>query len=110
MGLGLPLGCLWGALGATLGTKKATKEAPRRVTEPFGDPTGLWKSPGVILEVVLGSKKGHFEVSKPQVLLVGRMKSQYFGFSTLDTKMDDFGFILGIVLMLKKGHFEASKL
>ena len=51
------LGCFWGALGATLGTKKATKEAPRRVTEPFGDPTGLWKSPGVILEVVLGSKK-----------------------------------------------------
>ena len=60
VGLGLPLGCLWGALGATLGTKKATREAPRRVTGPFGDPTGLWNGPGVILGMVFGSKKGHF--------------------------------------------------
>ena len=59
------LGCLWGALGATLGAKKATREAPRRVTGPFGGPKGLWEGPGVILGVVLGSKKGHFEVSKP---------------------------------------------
>ena len=59
------LGCLWGALGATLGAKKATREAPRRVTGPFGGPKGLWEGPGVILGVVLGSKKIHFEVSKP---------------------------------------------
>ena len=63
--LGPPLGCLWDALGATLGTKKATREAPRRVTGPFGGPKGLWKGPGVILGMVLGSKKVHFEVSKP---------------------------------------------
>ena len=65
MGLGLPLGCLWGALGATLGGKKATRETPRRVTGSFGDPKGAWKGLGVILGVVLVSKKGHFEVSKP---------------------------------------------
>ena len=65
VGLGLPLGSLWGALGATLGAKKATREAPRRVTGPFGGPKGLWKGPGVILGVVVVSKKEHFEGSKP---------------------------------------------
>ncbi len=65
VGLGLPLGSLWGALGATLGAKKATREAARRVTGPFGSPKGLWEGPGVIFGVVLGSKKVHFEVSKP---------------------------------------------
>ena len=65
MGLGLPLGCLWDALGATLGAKKATREAPRRVTGPFGNPKGVWEGPGVIFGIVLGSKKGHSEVSKP---------------------------------------------
>ena len=65
VGLGVPLGCLWGALGATLGAKKATREAPKRVTGPFGGPKGLWKGPGVILGMFWGSKKGHFEVSKP---------------------------------------------
>ena len=58
---GVPLGCSWGDSGG----KKATREAPRRVTGPFGGPKGLWKGPGVILGVVLVSKKVHFEVSKP---------------------------------------------
>ena len=48
-----------------MGAKKATMEAPRRVRGPFGGPKGLWRGPGVILGVVLGSKKVHFEGSKP---------------------------------------------
>ena len=48
-----------------MGGKKATMEAPRRVRGPFGGPKGLWRGPGVILGVVWGSKKDHFEGSKP---------------------------------------------
>ena len=95
VGLGLPFGSLWGALGVTLGAKKATMEAPRRVTGSFGDPTGLWKGPGVILGVVLGSKKDILRCQNLEIQLAGPMESQYLGCSTLETKMDDFGSIWG---------------
>ena len=58
---GVPLGCSWGDFGA----KKATMDAPRRVRGLFGGPISLWQGPGLILGVLLGTKKGHFEGSKP---------------------------------------------
>ena len=65
VGLGLPLVSLRGALWATLGTKKVTMEAPRRVRGLFGAPIGFWQGLGLILGVLLGSKKGHFKGSEP---------------------------------------------
>ena len=92
VGLGLPSGSLWGALGETLEGKKATMDAPRRVKGLFGGPTGLWQGPGVIFGVFLRSKTEHFEGSGQnlEILLAGPIESQYFGFSILNKKKDDF--------------------
>ena len=87
MGLGLPLGSLLGALGATLGAKKATREAPRRGRGQFGGPIGLWQGPGLISGVLLGSKRGHFEVSKPYDF-IGRA-SRISIFRVLDTSHEN---------------------
>ena len=90
MGLGLPLGSLLGALGAILGSRKATREAPRRVRGPFGGPLGLWQGAGLILGVLLGSKKGYFEGSKP-LDSIGRA-NRISIFEVLDTGHENLRF------------------
>ena len=81
------LGCLWDSFGmffwATLGTQKATREALRRVTGLFGGPKGFWKGPGLILGVVWGSKKAHFDVPKLEDSI--DRANEIFIFRVLDT-------------------------
>ena len=86
------MGCSWGDSGGQKGDQGGPKTGHR----------AIWGSKGP-LEGSLGHFGGAFGVEKRVLLrchnlkirLAGPMKSQYFGFWTLVTKMEDFGSILG---------------
>ena len=93
------LGCLWGAFGVLLGRLWGPKRRPGRPQGGSQGHLGVQRASGRVLGSFWGwfwcRKRVILRCQNLKILLAGPMKSQYFGFGTLDTKMVDFGSIWG---------------
>ena len=89
------LGCLWGAFGVLLGRLWGPKRRPGRPQGGSQGHLGVQRASGRVLGSFWGwfwcRKRDILRCQNLKILLAGPMKSQYFGFWTLETKMDDFG-------------------